>query len=409
MAEIRRYVGVGKEAVFGTPVAEQFHLDVTAISLDSPDDPNLNYEGGIGRMQSIVVPGPYIPAGGVECAGDLSTLYYLMWILLGNKVTTDNTSSTGTETLGNPDANGDLNASFAETGPVVPGSIIIEQPSGTQVAHDDGFGRIVEDASSGVSGRVDYGAKTISMSGLTPVTAVITDYDYGTFEHIITPTDDVENLFATLRCGKDVFEHGFTSCGFNSLGLAVEREFLNVSLDVMAQKDFKDTLKTKAQLKFIPERPMAFHQVSFKWADYAATQNFINCQVKGLALDIANNSDYEGGLGIGSRFPCEGYQGNLEITGQLQLKFASTDVLEDFWGDSAGASDNPSVNKEATIVLDSPYGDAELAMPKMNLTAVNLQPSGRDRLIQTVSFRALYDQISDSIITGTFNVPTNFS
>ncbi len=83
-SKIFRYAGFGEEAVFGTAVAAAIHTDITGASLDTPDDPNIYYGGGLGRARRVVRPGYYAPTGNIVQGIDVDSIAYLLrWALGG--------------------------------------------------------------------------------------------------------------------------------------------------------------------------------------------------------------------------------------------------------------------------------------------------------------------------------------
>ena len=46
---IKRYLGIGRETDYGDKVLPVFHNDITSGGMDSPAEPFIHYEGGLGR------------------------------------------------------------------------------------------------------------------------------------------------------------------------------------------------------------------------------------------------------------------------------------------------------------------------------------------------------------------------
>jgi hypothetical protein len=114
--------------------------------MDSPAEPFINYEGGIGRAPTRFVPGVYISAGAPEMAVGVSTLWYWLMLALGSLTTdTDIAASSVTdvddEALGSTDADGDISETIANT-PVNPGQFVLDNNTPVPVAADNGFGKI---------------------------------------------------------------------------------------------------------------------------------------------------------------------------------------------------------------------------------------------------------------------------
>lgn len=88
--DIFRYAGYGEENTFGTAVAAAFHTDITGATLDTPDNPNIVYGGGLGRSPRIIRPGFYSPSGNTVQGVDVDSFaYFLRWALGGYQYSTD--------------------------------------------------------------------------------------------------------------------------------------------------------------------------------------------------------------------------------------------------------------------------------------------------------------------------------
>ena len=415
--KVLRYLGVGKESVFGTEVDPQFHLDIASASLDSPAEPDLMYTGGISRFLKKIVPGAYIIPGGAEFAADVSQLWYILWLLLGSKSTVD-TGVTQVNDEAHPTGVGEttLELDFASA-PIVPGSFEFFDAVPTKVAEDNGFGKIVEVTASGVTGSIDYtkdldgtAGGSAKLAGLTESIAYTADYKYGHYVHTLAPQDTDELLSATLDCGKDVFEHTFLGCCFNSLDLTIEREFATVVLDILGQKDKKEILTAEEDLKLLCEPPIPFHGNTFKLGDKDGAFVDRSADVLSVSLTINNTADAEAGLGLNSRFPNAVYAGDFELAGEVTLQFANTNEKEDFWGGTE-PTDSP-VEKTIELTLNNGgatgFGSIVSTLPRVRLSAVNIQPSGRERLNQVIPFKGAWHKVDEEILSVVATVLTNY-
>ena len=77
MAQIFRYVGIGKETEFGNAVDGTIYLDPISCTLDVPAAPEIMVEGGMGRMVARKRPGFYVPSGSIEYPVDIRSMGYL--------------------------------------------------------------------------------------------------------------------------------------------------------------------------------------------------------------------------------------------------------------------------------------------------------------------------------------------
>ena len=190
------------------------------------------------------------------------------------------------------------------------------------------------------------------------------------------------------RIGKDLFEHLFLGCAANSLQLTVNDSFLELTLDIVAQKDKKAALQAIDDLSLGSISPLAFHEVH-------VTAGFTDCKVRSMTLNIGNSVDADSGRGIGSRFPCLLRAGQRETSLEMELYFDDTSELEAFWGAATGP-DEASVPTEFGLTFEiKQAGSATgaplitLELPRCIYTAQSLQPSGRDRMEQSVTITPL--------------------
>ena len=406
MSKILRYLGIAKESTYGTKVAPKFFIDQSSAGLDVPDSPELIKPGGLTRFKRLHSPGMYVPSGPVEFVADPPLLWYILWLLLGSKTTTDNTSEI-TDELTASDADGIIDVTLANT-PVVPGTIIIETDAPAQEAHDDGFGNIAQDNASGISGTINYATGALYATGATASHSYTTTYDEGTFEHIITPDNDNIPLSATLKLGKDVFMHTFVGCSFSQMTITVEKEFVTISTDVIAQKDEKETLLTLSNVTIPQGYPTPFHKMTIKRIDYGDSLA-VSTDVESLTLTINMNCSGEDGVTIGSRFPRKIWGGLMEVMLEMTLAFTATDELENFWGGSSAPSADGTTEQKYQIVLDGgALGDITIDLYKAIINGLTTQPSGTDRITQDLSAEILYDATESAILKATCNSVYNY-
>lgn len=404
-SNVIRYLGLAKESTYGTdPGDAVVDFDVASLSLDSPSEPFITYEGGLGRMPARVIPGAYVPAGGAEFPAVITEAAYLLNLLLGDTTTVSTgVSSVSAETLATGVGETEKQFTLAQS-PVIQGTFVLDDVG--QVAHDDGFGNIVQDAASGIAGWIDYANGIVYMTGLTASTSYSADYDYKDTDwivHTITPVSGNVMPSFTAYAGKDIFEHIFVGCVLNQIDIAVEQELVNLTLDIQASKDSKGTIRAIEDLKLDVcrgERPRVFHDVQLKICDYGGSLADISADVRSLNLTINNNATTEENIGLNSRFPADGTAGALDINGTMTLQFDSTEYKEDFWGGATEPTDDP-VLKTMEITIDAgDWGNAVITLGRVLLQAVNIQPSGRDKLMQEITFQALWDCTEEEIITA---------
>lgn len=308
---VLRYVGIGIEDEFGTPVSADAYVDIASSDLDSPSGTQLVYEGGLSRGDVNHRPGPYIPEGGIEYAFDVNTIAYLLYLVFGG----------GTK------------------------NTLTDDPDG---------------------------------------------YD---FEYEFSPNrNDLTLPSATIRVGKDNFEHMFQGCIINELTLSMDNEFAMANVSVIAQKDGKDTLVEIEEIELPEAYPIAFHELSIMMGPKGGEQEE-RTDIESFEITISNNGDGAEGVRMGSRYPRELFAGELTVTASIDIAFNSTKDIEKFWGASDGPSDVTTEEQNVTLIFNGgTFGTLTANLPKCIFESINTQPSGRDRLVQSADIRAFYDE-----------------
>lgn len=405
------YLGIGKESEFGNKVSPQFFVDIASASLDTPEAPELVHPGGLTRFERTTKPGSYVPQGNVEFPVDPNTLYYILWLALGAKETTDNTSSEAAEEWATTGAGETTATATLDNTPVVPGTVTIELNAGADVAEDDGFGNLTELLVSGVTGTIDYTTGSITLSGLTAETQYDADYDHGTFEHVITYGTAAEMLYATLKLGKHEFMHTFTSCSFNSVAISIEKEWAMVSAEVVAKADEKENILTLANVTIPQGFAVPFHEASLKMVDYGGSLGDVSADIEKFTLTINNGVDGQAGLAFNSRHPQRHWAGVVEITFEMSMVFDGTDELEDFWGGASAPAVGGTTKKAVQLTLSNPLslGDQVIDLYKCIFEGVKTPISGRERIIQEITGRVLLDDAETEIIACTCDSIQNWS
>lgn len=184
--------------------------------------------------------------------------------------------------------------------------------------------------------------------------------------------------------GKDLFEHIFTGCVMESLELQVEDGVAQATANINAAKDHIGNIKNITSEDLPVEYPIAFHEVFV-----AKGFNEINADVNTLTVNFENGTDPDAGRGMGSRHPFRIIANTSTITISCDLKFKNLEHLNDFYGSEYGPSPEGSNDFPLIIGLcGGEYGFLDLYFPSVKFTAVPIQPSGQDEIIQSVSMRA---------------------
>jgi len=363
---VLRYARIAIEETFGSIVDVDTHedeyidIDIASIGLDAPSDPVLRYDGGMARSVRTHRPGAYIPEGNLEYGWDILTIAHILYLTFGQIETTE-------------------------------GDLTIEEEEGE---------KYIDDKSE-------------------------------LHEHRFTPHRHSLTLpSATFRLGKDHFEHVFQGVTVNSISFSLDDDFAFVTVDVSAQKDSADDIKEIEELTLSQAYPVAFYEALVEIGVKGESQEEVG-EVESLSLEITNNTDPNAGINLGSRYPQRIIAGDFEVSGSMDIAFDSKEQLEHFWGKedepSDVSQDEMNINfrfKSAPYIAEIEDGEStedveiqcaelDLHIPTALYETVNLQPSGRSRLVQSVDFRGYYDDDSEYEVIATLynhvNYPDEYS
>ena len=204
------------------------------------------------------------------------------------------------------------------------------------------------------------------------------------YRHVFTPTNELKSF--TSAIGKDIFEHKFLGCMIDSLEMEVEDSFASMTASIIAQKDLQQTLSTPT-----------FNELTyFTFSQTTANIGGEQAPVERLNLSIANNLDGEAGVRLGSRHPVFIPIGGRETTMSFDLTFENINHLQKFWGNTDGPVSVPTHDLIITMtgppINDNYYYKLEFIIPKFIYLTSNQEISGRDRIVQTIEGKALFDR-----------------
>ncbi len=396
--KILRYLGLGIEGKYGEAVDAQIHRDILSATLDKPGDPLIHYDGGLSRMRRLSRPGFYSPNGNIVLGADMGVLKIALAAALGggDVVNAVEISGAGTE---------EVNGIYTETEPDNPGEWkLVTSNYGAEAG-----ARIVRTAGATPSVTMNYwdgsswktpyfvdvvpeGSKNITSwtwqidaDGEAPVPVAA-----WAFPEDPEMWGNTGTLLPALtsRIGKDMFEHVFSGCIVNSLELAVDDSYAQLTVDLAGRKDGRADLLDFCQLDLGDDVTLAFHEMR-------ATRGFESAQIRSLNLTVNNNVDAAGGRGPGSRYPHRIPAGAREVNAELTLWYENEDHVKRFWGGDTGPGNLGPTEFDLELEFTDP-GSGEtltISIPRCIYSAASHQPSGRDRMDESVSVIALMEQV----------------
>ena len=203
----------------------------------------------------------------------------------------------------------------------------------------------------------------------------------------------------TARVGKDTFEHVFLGTVINKMNLSVEDEVAVMKTDLLAKKDMKADIRptlTEPSSVF----PIAFYKVNVTIGSTDASS-----KIKSWELEYDNGVKEDSGRGFGSRFPYAFYTGDKSCSLTLKMKDESSSILEDFWGNNSGASeDSPTTFEVVTTFNAGSAGTMTVKFPKCYYKKIDTSIKGAEPREPQVELGCLEQEIT--LNNGTTKVTT---
>lgn len=185
----------------------------------------------------------------------------------------------------------------------------------------------------------------------------------------------------TCRVGKDTFEHVFLGTVIDKMNLTIENELATIQADMFAQKDKHTTLRTSLNEPDPDLYPMAFYN-----AGLTIGGSDVSADVKSFSFDYGNGVSIEDGQGLGSRFPYYIKAATGEAGIGIKLYDDSLDLVQDYWGDTAGPSESPQTPIEMVATFESgTFGTMTLTFPSTYYKKVPTEITGSDPRIPDLS------------------------
>lgn len=206
---------------------------------------------------------------------------------------------------------------------------------------------------------------------------------------------------ATVRAGKDLFEQVFPGCAVGQLTITSDAQnFCMATADMQGGKDLHAPLEPVGELLLPDGYPLAFQDISI-----SLNGEDRSAKISRMELTINNNADAAGGVGHGRRYPRYIYAGELDIGLSLDIAFHDLTEKEKFWGEPGATEpkDTDAYEEEGLITFDAgAHGSLAIALPRLNYTGVSIQPSGRERITQTVTTEARFSEADESELIATW-------
>ena len=204
------------------------------------------------------------------------------------------------------------------------------------------------------------------------------------YRHEFTPADSLPSY--TLRVASEVTGRQFLGCVCSSLELSIAPgELLGISLEVVGQREEA----------FSPGEP--------EWDDspYVGFADLVSAEVGGspvsleaLTLTIENDLA-DDAFELGSAYLPEIPVQALSITGSFDLKFKDRTHLDRFL---SGEETSLYLRFEGPEIEGGLRYCLELDLPRIIYKTAGANVSGRERLVESVEFEALFDPAEGRII-----------
>jgi hypothetical protein len=373
---------MGFEDTFGISVAAKYFLDPRRVSLDSPSNPFIFYEGASGRGNRAIVPGGYFPQGDIETVFDTWRVGALFRGLVPEVNYQQNAPTKGTATTLSAAANpGDTTISVASATGFAVNDII-------QIGPDFVLSELHKiTAISGTTITISDGISNAKIAS-DPVVKITAP----PYLHIFDIGGDGTNLPPmTIRVVKDIDEQVFRGSVVDQIRLSVNQ---NALLDLTASVISKDDITAPTPVApAAGTQPIPYAGVHlapaatlFDTSGLAGGDKDITSFIRGAEFTFNNNVSGEDGLRMGSRFPVELLGKGLEVSARLTLVFRNRDQYNDFWrGTTPQAQVGYPRDIELFFTIDA-NNTLQIKVFNAFLTAPASEVSGRDMIVQTLEY-----------------------
>lgn len=203
------------------------------------------------------------------------------------------------------------------------------------------------------------------------------------YTHIFYPSTKPLMDSFSAKIGKDIFEHIFLGNVVESIEIEVESEWALMTVTTLGAKDKQGTLADTVEYTegMFFTAPMA--SLTKGSTDKSAAVN-------SLTLSIETGADIEGSQGFGSRFPTKAFRGSTVVEMEMELGFDSEEELLAFWGGSDGPSSTTIEEMNYTLSFGE---NLDFIFPRVVYTASEQPAEGREGIVQSLTARALYDDV----------------
>lgn len=204
------------------------------------------------------------------------------------------------------------------------------------------------------------------------------------YTHIFTPQLGGLLPSFSAKIGKDIFEHVFLGNVVESIELEVENEWALMTISTLGAKDKKATLDD--ELEYTEGMLFTAPMASLRKNDEDKSAS-----INSLSLSLETGANIEDSAGFGSRFPTKAFRGAMVVELELELGFDSEEELLSFWGEN----DGPSTTNIDEFSYTLSFGNnLDFIFPRLVYTSSEQPAEGRDNITQSVTARALYDDVT---------------
>ena len=373
---MQRYVGIAPEPTFKPSTLEQVthFIEPSSVSIDTPDSPFAFTAVANLREPRLAIPSTYIPTGSVEYSVDLDSIGSWLRGALGQYISIGTDASGASDALDGAGAARDITitlddaSAFASDDYIQIGATVADNPEIAQIA-------------------------SVSSNIVTLAHVLLRDHADGDsvlkvtspFLHRFTRTLARNLPSFTYYVGRELFEHRFKGVTINRLSITQERDLLTSSIEILAAEESQAGINNFA--KAFSSDVVGNRHVSLFHLENPSRALMVDAE--SFSIDINNNIDEASGIRFGSRFPQEFEVTGFEVSGSFRLAFKSLQHYQDFWGNDVGPTEDASYSNELTAEWSRNGKRLKVSVPEMLLTRVASPLSGRDRLTQEISFRAL--------------------
>jgi len=378
------YVGIGKEATYGTAVAPTKFLEFISESIKTSNELIPSKAVTASRSRKKMFMGPYKASGDIPLELGPENCGLLLLAALGRVVTTG------------PGGEGEYTHVFTTKSPEQ--TISTATSAGTTTTTIDTARTEDDDYWNGAYISMLDGDNAGETKKITDFDAAADTITHEAFSNAVASGDSYVILWKlpslSIEVYKQIMVQRFAGCKVETLKLSCAAgEIAQAVATIRAKSD--DINISAATPSFSTKDPFLYHGGTVTIG--GAANNYVPKVEVSIANTLSGNTQV-----IGSRFDTEPLSTLVVVNGNFDIKFTDQAQYQQFLG-GAGQQSPQDAQDDTSLQLDlqgaliggAVYDKLTILLNKIYYNTANANIGGPDEIIQNVEFEAVYKDTTD--------------